>query len=65
MRENEQRKDPLVNTQDICDFLEISKPTLFRAIKKGEFPEPFRIGRSFTWLQSTVQKHLNIDSPIC
>lgn len=45
--------------QQVLDFLEkanlkISRPTLYRWISKGEFPEPKRVGGQPRWLQKDL-----------
>lgn len=56
--------DPLLSPRDICDALRISRATLYRRLKAGQFPQPsIRFAaqhqtQAYRWRKSVVEAHL-------
>lgn len=45
----------VLRVKQICELLNIPKPTLYRMMQNGEFPKPFKIGRRATgWTEVTI-----------
>jgi prophage regulatory protein len=42
----------------VCDALTVSPSTLYGLIRKGEFPKPFRVGRSSRWSSDDVDAYV-------
>ena len=38
--------------------IKVSRPQLWRWIKAGQFPKPFKIGASNAWLESEIDRFL-------
>lgn len=63
--ENQQEKSPAgaglldeeyVSSKEICDVLKIHKTTLWRKVKRGEFPQPMKIGKTHRWSVSELKQ---------
>ena len=56
--------DRLVGTDTICRLYDnIHKETLYRRVRRGEFPAPDRVlGGRYLWFESTVRREL--DAPM-
>ena len=47
----------LMQTIDVCDYINMSRRTLRRLVQKGEFPQPIRYNdRLHRWPKAIVQK---------
>jgi len=46
----------------LCETLELSKSTVYRAIKRGDLPKPRRIGGCARWLGDDVARALEAAS---
>lgn len=44
-----------LRTKDVLAIVPVSKPTLWRMTKVGDFPKPVSIGASKMWLESEVR----------
>ncbi|MCQ1685338.1 AlpA family phage regulatory protein [Escherichia coli] len=40
----------------ITEFTGLTDKWFYKLISEGQFPEPIKLGRSFRWLQSEVEK---------
>lgn len=50
--------EQLYSTDELCEILGISKPTLWRLSKKGEAPRRVRIGKADRYRESDVKAFL-------
>lgn len=41
---------------DLTERLPISRPTIYRMIKKATMPKPIKLGSSTVWLESEIDK---------
>ncbi|WP_282118709.1 helix-turn-helix transcriptional regulator [Ruegeria atlantica] len=41
--------------QELTDVYPFSGPTIYRLIKKGDFPAPIKIGRRSYWIEDEVE----------
>lgn len=44
----------ILTTEDVCKYLGVSEPTLYRFIKKGTIPKPFKMGGN-RWRRSDIE----------
>lgn len=49
----------LLTTREVCDMLRIGKTTLWRWSRRGDFPQPVKLGHSTRWRQADIQAMLN------
>ena len=47
-----------MNVKDVMQTLGVSRPTLYRLIRKGQFLMPFKIGRRTKWFSADVYEWL-------
>lgn len=45
--------------KDVLDRVPVSRPTIYRLIKKREFPEPLSIGSSSLWVEAEIEQWMN------
>jgi prophage regulatory protein len=51
--------DKLLVSKDVCALLRVSEATLYRMVKRGDFPAPLRLGlRTVRWRESDVMRYL-------
>jgi len=51
--------DPMISLEDVSAMLAVSKRTISRLIKEGDFPEPYRISAAvLRWKKSVVLEWL-------
>lgn len=48
----------LYRMRDLTQLLKVSKETIYKWIKKQDFPEPIKIGRASAWLSEDVHNWL-------
>jgi predicted DNA-binding transcriptional regulator AlpA len=46
--------DPLLTTDEVADFLKISRVTLWRRVKDGTVPKPLKVGVFSRWPRSDI-----------
>lgn len=46
----------MVDIKFITEFTGLTDKWFYKLISEGQFPEPIKLGRSFRWLQSEVEK---------
>ncbi|HEY9018092.1 MAG: AlpA family phage regulatory protein [Methyloprofundus sp.] len=52
-------QSPIMSVQEVCDFVKISKPVIYRMIKTGEFPPPLKTTqRQSAWFKHEVARWL-------
>ena len=51
-------QSPALTVRDITASLNIARTTLYHMIKRGEFPQPIRIGKALRWEADTIEKYL-------
>jgi predicted DNA-binding transcriptional regulator AlpA len=52
--------DPMIGLEEISTLMSVSKRTISRLIKEGDFPQPYRISASvLRWKKSVVLEWLN------
>ena len=51
-------KDKLLTSVEVCEMLQISKPTLVALKKRAGFPKPFRPGNKDLWKESEIEEYL-------
>lgn len=52
--------DAIMRTRDVTAALSISRPTLWRLVKTGQFPAPLKVTRSLNgWRRSVVDAYLD------
>lgn len=44
----------MLTTEEVSAVMRVNVPTLRHMVAAGEFPEPFRRGRPWTWAPATV-----------
>ena len=44
-----EKKDRFMRPADVCDELGVVYSTLWRWVKAGRFPQPFRLGSRLAW----------------
>ena len=44
----------MLTTDEVCDVMCVSPQTLRHMVAAGEFPEPFRRGRPWTWAPQVI-----------
>jgi len=52
------KESELLRMKDLTQLLKVSKETIYKWIKKQEFPEPIKIGRASAWLSDEVYNWL-------
>jgi excisionase family DNA binding protein len=52
----------LMNTVETCEYIGVSRPTLYRWMKDPvmNFPKPFHIGRRSGWRSSDIDHWLKV-----
>lgn len=54
----------LVRTKQLCAELGISRTTLWRLVKSGDFPAPIQIGKnSIAWRRQVISDYLDSKQP--
>ena len=48
--------DRMLRLPDVLRRMGVSRPTIYRMIKKGEFPKPARFGGSSVWPESDINR---------
>ncbi|MDC9623740.1 helix-turn-helix domain-containing protein [Xenorhabdus sp. XENO-7] len=51
--------DKLLNREQVCDVLSLSRATLYRKIESGLIPKPLKDGRSSKWKESDLQPYID------
>lgn len=46
----------LIKIDTVLSLVPISRPTIYRLIKKGEFPKPLEIGSSRAWVEAEIEQ---------
>mgnify|MGYP001766195995 CR=1 FL=1 len=46
----------LIRIDAVLALVPISRPTIYRLIKKGEFPKPLEIGSSRAWVAAEIEQ---------
>ena len=55
------KNSTLLNSQEVCEYLKISKATLWRYVASGKIPQPKRLSRSILlWNKSTLDESLGL-----
>jgi excisionase family DNA binding protein len=54
---NEAKKEPAINTKQLCDFLSITEPTVIKLRQKGKIPF-FEIGSAIRYDKNEVMEAL-------
>ena len=50
----------LLKTRDLCEYVQLSKPSVYRAIRDNKLPPPHKLTpRTSRWDLSEVQKYLD------
>lgn len=44
-----------VRTQEVCEYLSLSKTTLWRLISNGDFPKPIKINKMSFWDLESIE----------
>jgi len=57
--QNFQPKDTLVDLKTVCATLCRSRASIYRDIKRGDFPPPHKLGGSSRWLMSDLNNIVN------
>ena len=48
----------LMRTADVLALTGLSRSTIYRLCKSGEFPPPVRIGKSVRWRTADIERHI-------
>lgn len=48
----------VLTTEQVCQYLGVSEPTLYRFIKKGTIPKPFKLGGN-RWRKADIESAVN------
>ena len=48
----------LMRTADILALTGLSRSTIYRLVKDGQFPAPIKIGKSIRWRTADVERHI-------
>lgn len=51
--------DRLLRRQEVEKRLGVSRPTIYRLVAAGAFPQPFRIGTAVRWSQREIEAWLS------
>lgn len=46
---------PLMDQKEVLATVKVSRATLWKMLKAGDFPQPIRIGSALRWRPETVQ----------
>lgn len=46
--------DRYLKVRDLLKRLPISRPTIYRMVKRGDMPKPIKLGSSTVWLESEI-----------
>lgn len=49
----------LLRMPDVVRRIGLSRPTIYRMIKAGEFPRPVRQGRTSAWPSTEIDSYVN------
>ncbi|WP_082684594.1 AlpA family phage regulatory protein [Aureimonas ureilytica] len=52
-------KVTFIRLRDIIEIVPISRATVYRLAKNGQFPKPIRLGSSSLWVEAEVQAWLS------
>ena len=44
----------LLNIRAVCELVSLSRPTIYRQVVAGKFPQPVKIGRASRWHMDQV-----------
>jgi len=50
--------EKILSRAEVIEYLGISRPTLRKIVKAGDFPRPFKISKSSSWLERDVTRWL-------
>ena len=56
--------DRLLKIDEVCDWLSMAQPTIWRWVAQGTFPAPLKLGRSSRWQQSSIKDWLDQQATI-
>ena len=59
-----QANDTLVDLKTVCNTLSRSRASIYRDIKRGDFPEPIKLGGSSRWRLSDLNKIIDPEAPM-
>jgi predicted DNA-binding transcriptional regulator AlpA len=59
-----QANDTLVDLKTVCNTLCRSRASIYRDIKRGDFPEPLKLGGSSRWRLSDLNKIIDPEAPM-
>lgn len=45
----------LLSQQDVIDYLQVTRQTIYTWRRKGIFPKPFQVGRYLRWKQDDIE----------
>ncbi|QDU55917.1 helix-turn-helix transcriptional regulator [Aeoliella mucimassa] len=43
-----------ITVKQLAELLQVKRNTIYRWLEIGELPQPFRVGRSVRWLDTTI-----------
>jgi prophage regulatory protein len=56
---------PIVGVAAVCAALNVSKPTLYRMIRRGDFPRPIQVSPGRVgWKRSDIQRWIDVRSAL-
>jgi excisionase family DNA binding protein len=56
MSENKDADEMLCTTKDVAKFYKVSERHIFNLVKRGELPQPLRLGRSVRFRLSDLKR---------
>ncbi len=51
--------DRLMKIGEVCDWLNVAHPTIYRWVADGKFPKPIKLGTSSRWRVSTIERFIS------
>jgi len=61
---NQHEQPRLLPSSEVRALTTMSRATLWRRIRAGQFPPPIRLGNRNCWLASTVSDWINSQTPL-
>jgi len=53
------RVDRLLRVKDVSEIVSMGRSTIYRLVKKNQFPRPVKRGRSTFWRESDIQRYIS------
>ena len=54
--------EPLLTTKEVADLMQVSQRHIQNMVKRGQLPQPLRLGKSIRFRRADIRRFLNGDA---